>query len=122
MFVHLMASPIFKRNLKTKSENQIKIQYLSLYLKAMKENRVKIKQLCETAGTYSIAAKLITSETQRRLSVDAIKSWTCNPDSSRARTCPDWAIIALEKRLQNLQVAHVPTSQTGQDKSSVVHI
>jgi len=68
----------------------------------MKHNREKIKQLCETAGTYSIAAKLIAEETERHLSVDAIKSWTCNPDSSRARTCPDWAIQALERKLKNL--------------------
>ena len=68
----------------------------------MKENRKKIKELCEVAGTYSVAAKLITAETNRPLSVDAIKSWTCSPDSSRARTCPDWAIAALEKKLKNL--------------------
>jgi hypothetical protein len=67
---------------------------------AMNENRVKIKALCEAAGSYTVAAKLIADEMQRSLSVDAIKSWTCNPNSSRARRCPDWAITALEKKLQ----------------------
>jgi hypothetical protein len=74
----------------------------------MNENREKIKELCEAAGSYSIAAKLIAAETQRRLSVDAIKSWTCNPRSTRARTCPDWAIQALEKKLQILSFPDNP--------------
>ncbi|MGZ3239125.1 MAG: hypothetical protein ACXWJK_01890 [Burkholderiaceae bacterium] len=84
--------------------NLIKTFFNVHYINAMKENREKIKELCGAAGSYSIAAKLITAETQRSLSVDAIKSWTCNPDSSRARTCPDWAIRALEKKLQNLDM------------------
>ncbi|HEY8102813.1 MAG TPA: hypothetical protein VIF82_18900 [Burkholderiaceae bacterium] len=81
---------------------------INLLCKDMKENREKIKELCEAAGTYSIAAKLITEETKRRLSVDAIKSWACNPNSTRARTCPDWAIKALEKKLQNLSHIEKP--------------
>jgi hypothetical protein len=66
------------------------------------ENRQKMKALCGVAGSYPVAAKLIVAETKRRLSVDAIKSWTCNAQSSRARTCPNWAIEALERKLQSL--------------------
>jgi hypothetical protein len=74
-------------------------------------NRIKIKELCAAAGSYSIAAKLITDETQRSLSLDTIKSWTCNPESRRARTCPDWAISALEKLLQASSVIKAPLVQ-----------
>lgn len=67
----------------------------------MNENRKRIKELCEVTGTYSVVAKLLAEETNRRISVDAIKSWTCSPESSRARTCPNWVIAALEKKLKN---------------------
>jgi hypothetical protein len=66
------------------------------------QNRQKMKVLCSVAGSYPVAAKLIVAESKRRLSVDTIKSWTCNAESSRARTCPDWAINALEKKLKSL--------------------
>ena len=59
-----------------------------------------MKDLCAQAGSYPAAAALIEAETKRPLSVDAIKSWTCDPAAKRARTCPDWAIEVLEKGLK----------------------
>ncbi|OYO32450.1 hypothetical protein CD932_05895 [Janthinobacterium sp. PC23-8] len=59
-----------------------------------------MKELCALAGSYSAAAALIQEETRRPLSVDAIKSWTCDPTAKRARTCPDWAIEVLERRFR----------------------
>ena len=58
-----------------------------------------MKALALHAGSYSAAAKLIAADTKRPLSIDAIKSWTCDPGTLRSRTCPDWAIEALERRL-----------------------
>lgn len=59
-----------------------------------------MKALAVRAGSYSEAAKLIAAETKRPLSTDAVKSWTCDPSTMRARTCPDWAIEALERTLK----------------------
>lgn len=59
-----------------------------------------MKELCETAGSYPAAAALIATVTRRPLSVDAIKSWTCDPATKRARPCPDWAIDALKNILE----------------------
>jgi hypothetical protein len=72
--------------------------YLNTKLGAM-DNRLKMKELCDIAGSYPVAAKLISEATMRPLSVDAIKSWTCDPESSRARPCPDWAVQALQLSL-----------------------
>lgn len=63
------------------------------------KNRQKLKELARFAGSYSKAAHLIAEQTQRPLSVDSIKAWTCNSAAKRARPCPEWAIVALERRL-----------------------
>ena len=63
------------------------------------KNRERMKALAARAGSYPEAARLIAEETRRPLSTDAIKSWTCDPSIVRARTCPDWAIEALERKL-----------------------
>lgn len=65
----------------------------------MDDNRQRMKYLCAEAGSYLVAAELIAAATERPLSVDAIKSWTCDPEAKRARTCPAWAIAVLEKEL-----------------------
>ena len=59
-----------------------------------------MKELCAAAGSYPAAAALIVEATKRPVSVDAIKSWTCNPKIKRARTCPDWAIEVLQNSLK----------------------
>ena len=64
------------------------------------DNRERMRELCAIAGSHEAAAKLIEEQTMRPCSKDAVKSWTCDPESSRARTCQDWAILALETRLR----------------------
>lgn len=66
----------------------------------IRSNRDKMKELCRAAGSYAAAADLISRQTQRPLSVDSIKAWTCDPLKKRARPCPDWAIKALERYLR----------------------
>lgn len=66
------------------------------------DNRERMKELCALVGSYPAAAAMIQVQTNRPLSVDAIKSWTCNPAARRARPCPDWAIEALERGLSAL--------------------
>ena len=61
-----------------------------------------MRALCELAGSQAEAAALIAKHTRRPCSVSAIKSWTCSPDSTRARTCHEWAVEALEKELKKL--------------------
>lgn len=67
------------------------------------DNRERMRQLCEIAGSYAEAAQHITEQTMRPCSREAVKSWTCDPKTSRARTCHDWAVLALETRLKVLQ-------------------
>lgn len=67
------------------------------------ENRKKFKDLCTIAGSYPKAVEMIVAQTEVPLSLDTIKSWTCNETTTRARPCPDWAINALEKRLKALK-------------------
>jgi uncharacterized phage-associated protein len=66
-------------------------------------NRVRLKALCRLAGSYFAAAQRIAKQTQRPLSVESIKAWTCDPATTRARPCPDWAIKALERNLKRRQ-------------------
>jgi len=63
-------------------------------------NRMKMILLCREAGSYAAAAHLIAKQTQRPLSIDSIKAWTCNLHTKRARPCPDWAINALERSIK----------------------
>ena len=65
-------------------------------------NRERMRRLCELAGSYKEAAKLIAEQTMRPCSEDSIKSWTCDSQATRARTCHDWAVLALETRLKVL--------------------
>lgn len=66
------------------------------------KNRERMRELCEIAGSYEDAAELIREHTMRPCSRETIKSWTCDPEITRARTCHDWAILALETRLRYL--------------------
>lgn len=67
------------------------------------DNRERMRQLCEVAGSHAEAARLIAEQTMRPCSREAVKSWTCDAGISRARTCQDWAVLALETRLKVLQ-------------------
>lgn len=61
-----------------------------------------MRELCEIAGSHEKAADFIAGQTMRPCSVSAVKSWTCDENTSRARTCHDWAVLALETRLKVL--------------------
>ncbi|SPA23774.1 conserved hypothetical protein [Cupriavidus taiwanensis] len=67
-------------------------------------NRERMRELCGIAGSQSEAARLITKHTHRPCSTDAVKSWTCDAESARARVCQDWAVEALEKELRKLKM------------------
>ncbi|MGZ2747534.1 MULTISPECIES: hypothetical protein [Burkholderia] len=69
------------------------------------DNRARMRALCTLAGSQGEAARLIAKQTSRPCSLNAVKSWTCDPDTSRARTCHDWAVEALEKALKKLNKA-----------------
>lgn len=66
-------------------------------------NRERMRELCELAGSQGEAARLIAEQTSRPCSIEAIKSWTCDPGTTRARNCQNWAILALEARLKILK-------------------
>ena len=66
------------------------------------KNRERMRKLCGLAGSYSDAAQLISEQAIRPCSKESIKAWTCNPATTRARTCHDWAVNALEARLKFL--------------------
>lgn len=66
------------------------------------KNRERMRKLCGLAGSYSDAAQLISEQAIRPCSKESIKAWTCNPATTRARTCHDWAVNALEARLRFL--------------------
>ncbi|QBY56110.1 hypothetical protein E0W60_33615 (plasmid) [Cupriavidus oxalaticus] len=63
-----------------------------------------MRELCGIAGSQSEAARLITKHTHRPCSTDAVKSWTCDATSARARVCQDWAVEALEGELRKLRL------------------
>jgi hypothetical protein len=66
-------------------------------------NRDRMRQLCAIAGSQQIAADMIAELTMRPCSVESVKSWTCDAGTSRARTCHDWAVLALETKLKTLK-------------------
>ncbi|MFZ6774571.1 hypothetical protein ACO0LB_17850 [Undibacterium sp. SXout7W] len=77
-------------------------------------NRRKLQQLLDDHNlTQAQGAALICQQTERPCSVRAIRSWLNNPEKSSARTCPDWAILALEKAInvkENMQTVTAPPS------------
>lgn len=71
----------------------------------MMTNREKLLDLMSRAGiTRERAAQAIAEETKRPCSWRAIQAWVANPALKSARTCPDWAINALEARLRFLHL------------------
>lgn len=69
------------------------------------DNRARMHELCVLAGSQGEAARLIAKQTRRPCGLNAVKSWTCDPETSRARTCHDRAIEALEAALKKLNKA-----------------
>jgi len=65
----------------------------------------KLLWLIEQSGvTQARAAELIAQETKRPCSVRSVRAWLAASDKSSARTCPAWAVIALEARLLFLKM------------------
>ncbi|MNR15759.1 hypothetical protein D3C85_1323150 [compost metagenome] len=65
----------------------------------------KLLWLIEQSGvTQAQAAELIAQETKRPCSVRSVRAWLAAPDKSSARTCPAWAVNALETRLLFLKI------------------
>ncbi|MGY2199464.1 hypothetical protein [Pseudomonas gingeri] len=65
----------------------------------------KLLWLIERAGiTQARAAELIAQETKRPCSVRSVRAWLADPAKTSARTCPEWAINALESRLRFLKM------------------
>jgi hypothetical protein len=52
--------------------------------------------------TQEEAARLIAQETKRPCSVRAVRSWLADPEKPSARPCPEWAVRALEERLNEI--------------------
>lgn len=48
---------------------------------------------------HAKVAELICSQTARPCSVRAVKAWLTAPEKPSARTCPEWALIALRRGL-----------------------
>lgn len=44
-------------------------------------------------------AELICAHADSSCSVRAIKTWLTDPEKTSARTCPEWALIALRRGL-----------------------
>jgi len=67
-------------------------------------NQEKLKQLISTASiTQREAAELIAAQTSVPCSERAVRSWLADSEKSSARSCPEWAILALEKKLKTLK-------------------
>lgn len=58
-------------------------------------------------STYSItqaqAAELITRETGQKVGTRKVPTWLADLETPSSRSCPNWAITALNKRIQRLQ-------------------
>jgi hypothetical protein len=64
------------------------------------DNRARYQKLLDEHGlTQADSAALICEYTRRPCSVRAVRSWVNDPEKPSSRTCPDWAVDALEKAL-----------------------
>lgn len=68
-------------------------------------NREKLIELINSHDiTRKQVANFIEVETKRPCSWRAVQSWVADPDKVSARTCPDWAIDALQSALQKWKI------------------
>jgi hypothetical protein len=69
------------------------------------QNADRFNQLLEEAAiTQQQAADMITEQTSRPCSVRSVRSWLNDPAKPSWRPCPDWAVLALETRIQTLKL------------------
>ena len=70
----------------------------------MIDNRIKLLKLIKSAAiTQREVAVLIAAQTGVPCSERSVRAWLADTAKSSARNCPDWAIIALETKIQNLK-------------------
>ena len=71
-------------------------------MKDLMSNRERLKLLLEESGITQLrASELITGRTTVPCSVRSVRAWLAEPDKASARTCPDWAILALTAAIQS---------------------
>jgi hypothetical protein len=74
----------------------------------LRDNSKRFLHLRLEAGiTQSEAAQFIADYTKRPCALRTVQSWETPWDKSSARTCPDWAVAALEAKLKRKRL--IPT-------------
>lgn len=64
------------------------------------DNRERYRRLLAEHGlSQADSAALICEYTRRPCSVRTVRSWLNDPDKPSSRSCPDWAVSALEQAL-----------------------
>lgn len=70
------------------------------------DNRTRYRHLLKANGiTQDKSAVLITAVTQRPCSARTVRSWLNDPDKPSSSPCPDWAVAALEKAVDFMELA-----------------
>lgn len=71
-------------------------------MKDLMSNRERLKLLLEEAGITQLrASELIAETTTVPCSVRSVRAWLAEPNKPSARTCPDWAVLALTAAIQS---------------------
>lgn len=65
----------------------------------MTNREIFLKLLGDHGITQAESARLIAKQTQRPCSERTVRSWLNDPTKLSARPCPDWAVAALQKKL-----------------------
>jgi len=70
------------------------------------ENRQKYQQLLKANGiSQAQSAALITAVTHRPCAARTVRSWLNDPEKPTSRPCPDWAVAALAKSIEYMELA-----------------
>lgn len=70
------------------------------------DNRHRYLLLLEQYSiTQAKSAELIAAVTQRPCSARTVRSWLNDPEKPSARECPDWAVAALQKAIDYMELA-----------------
>jgi putative heme degradation protein len=65
------------------------------------KNQQEFRELLDKHGlTQAQAAELITQETERPVSTRTVKTWLASATARTAQPCPNWALKALKRTLQ----------------------
>lgn len=70
------------------------------------DNRERFMSLLKANGiTQAKSAVLIAAVTQRPCSPRTVRSWVNDPTKPSSTPCPGWAVAALEKAIDYMQLA-----------------